>query len=158
MDRPKKVAATGKAEIPSADFEYDEENDLFVCPNGKELRLNRVRRSSGGLYWCYKAEKADCQSCPKREQCLSESVREKSRTLERNYFAPSVERDLARAETAEYQEALKKRQIWCEGSFAAQKWGHNLTRLLRRGSEAAEDHCLLSATALNLKRMIRCMS
>ena len=27
--------------------------------------------------------------------------------------------------------------------------------LLRRGSEAAEDHCLLSATALNLKRMIK---
>lgn len=35
--------------------------------------------------------------------------------------------------------------------------GANLTRVLRRGLEAAEDHCLLSATALNLKRMIRCM-
>ena len=28
------------------------------------------------------------------------------------------------------------------GTFAAQKWGHNLTRLLRRSLEAAEDHCL----------------
>jgi len=28
----------------------------------------------------------------------------------------------------------------------------------RRGLEAAEEHCNLSATALNLKRMIRCMS
>ena len=43
------------------------------------------------------------------------------------------------------------------GTFAAQKWGHNLTRVLRRGLEAAEDHCLLSATALNLKRMIKYM-
>jgi len=34
---------------------------------------------------------------------------------------------------------------------------HNLTHILRRGLEAAEDHCLLSATALNLKRMIKCM-
>lgn len=33
-------------------------------------------------------------------------------------------------------------------------WGHNLTYVLRRGSEAVEDHCLLSAAALNLKRMI----
>ena len=41
---------------------------------------------------------------------------------------------------------LKQRQIWCEGTFAAQKWGHNLTRLLRRGLEAAEDHFLLSIT------------
>ena len=54
-------------------------------------------------------------------------------------------------------DALRKRQIWCEGTFAAQKWGHNLTRVLRRGLEAAEDHCLLSATALNLKRMIKYM-
>ena len=38
-----------------------------------------------------------------------------------------------------------------------QKRCHNLTRVLRPGLEAAEDHCLLSATALNLKRMIRCM-
>lgn len=45
--------------------------------------------------------------------------------------------------------------FWCEGTFAAQKWEHNLTRVLRRGSEAAEDRCLLSPTALNLKRMIR---
>ncbi|WP_407923516.1 hypothetical protein [Christensenella hongkongensis] len=32
---------------------------------------------------------------------------------------------------------------------------HSLKRLTRRGKEAAEDHCLLSATALNIKRMIR---
>ena len=35
--------------------------------------------------------------------------------------------------------------------------GDNLTRVLRRGLEAAEDHCLLSAVALNLKRMIKCL-
>ena len=55
----------------------------------------------------------------------------------------------------EYREALKLRHVWCEGSFSAQKREHNLARVLRRGSEAAEDHCLLSATALNLKRMIK---
>mgnify|MGYP007047937521 CR=1 FL=1 len=37
----------------------------------------------------------------------------------------------------------------------AQKRSHNLTRVLRRGIEAAEDHCLLSAAAINLKRMIK---
>ncbi|NBJ90590.1 hypothetical protein D5270_14070 [Acutalibacter sp. 1XD8-36] len=48
-------------------------------------------------------------------------------------------------------------QIWCEGTFAAQKWGHNMARVLRRGLEAVENHCLLSPTALNLKRTIRSM-
>ena len=56
-----------------------------------------------------------------------------------------------------HKHILNLRQIWCEGSFAAQKWKHNLRRLFRRGLEAAEDHCLLSATALNLKRMVKCL-
>ncbi len=59
------------------------------------------------------------------------------------------------AVAVQYREALKLRQIWCEGTFAAQKRGHNLTRVLRRGFEAAEDHCLLSAAVMNLKRMIK---
>ena len=78
---------------PVHDRTKDEQRDVYLCPNGKELRWE-----------------------------------------------------------PEYREALKQRQIWCEGTFAAQKWGHNLTRLLRRGLEAAEDHCLLSAAALNLKK------
>jgi len=32
--------------------------------------------------------------------------------------------------THNYRETLKKRQIWCEGPFAIQKWGHNLIRIL----------------------------
>ena len=42
-------------------------------------------------------------------------------------------------EEAAYREALMQRQIASEGTFAAKKWGHNLTRVLRRGREVAED-------------------
>ncbi|MFQ9800020.1 MAG: transposase [Clostridia bacterium] len=59
--------------------------------------------------------------------------------------------------TALHSYILEQRQIWCEGSFAAQKARHNLRKLYRRGLEAAETHCLLSAMALNLKRMVKCL-
>ena len=72
-----------------------------------------------------------------------------------SYFHPSVQRHLKKQNDPEYWAALLKRQALCEGNFAAQKWGHNLTRILRRDLESAEDHCLLSATALNLKRLIK---
>lgn len=72
-------------------------------------------------------------------------------------FHPSVWRNLERRNEPDYLDALRKRQVWCEGTFAAQKWGHNLTRVLLRGLEAAEDHCLLSVPALNLKRILKCM-
>lgn len=119
--------------------------------------MKGLYRSASGVYWEYWADRGDCRSCPFREKCLSENDKRGARRLLDTYFRPTVRRHLARQNEPDYLEALRKRQIWCEGTFAAQKWGHNLTRVLRRGLEAAEDHCLLSATALNLKRMIRCM-
>ena len=151
------VRPTERAVQEQTEFTYNKETDSYRCPEGKTLRLNTLRRSGGGLHWVYKAEKADCQGCPRRDTCLSASQRDKAKKIERNYFAPEMERDLSRQEEPEYRAALLQRQIWSEGTFAAQKWVHNLTRLLRRGQEAAEDHCLLSATAMNLKRMLRCL-
>lgn len=155
--RPQPSADRTKAEFKRDAFSYDEEKDIYHCPNGKELRVRGLYRSASGVYWEYWADRGDCQSCPFREKCLSENDKRSVRRLLDTYFRPTVRRHLARQNEPDYLEALRKRQIWCKGTFAAQKWGHNLTRVLRRGLEAAEDHCLLSATALNLKRMIKCM-
>ena len=139
-------------------FQYDQDSDCFRCPNGKELPLTRVSRSAGSsLHWVYSAQKADCQSCPEKGRCLNKSLKDKARRLTRSVFEDAAQKNLSQADSPEYQQALRLRQIWCEGTFAIQKWSHNLTRVLRRGLGAAEDHCLLSATALNLKRMIKCM-
>lgn len=139
-------------------FSYDSERDCFLCPNGKELRLNTLQRSASSLHWVYLADRRECKTSPLREKCILESNKRGARKLVRNYFQPAIDRNAARWGTAEHREALKQRQIWSEGTlFAAQKRSHSLTRVLRRGIEAAEDHCLLSATALNLKRWIKCM-
>lgn len=146
-----------KAELKRDAFMYDEVQNAYHCPNGKELRLKGLYRSASGLFWEYWAEKKDCAVCPLREKCLSENDKRGARKLLDSYFRTTVRRDFARRSEPDYLDALRQRQIWCEGTFAAQKWRNNLTRILRRGLEAAEDHCLLSATALNLKRMIRTM-
>lgn len=146
-----------KAELKRDAFTYDEQQDVYRCPNGKQLRPKRLYRSDSGLFWEYWADRRDCGNCPLRDKCLNETDRAGARKIQDSYFKPAVQRHFSRRWKPEYQQALKKRQVWCEGTFAAQKWAHNLTRVLRRGLEAAEDHCLLSATALNLKRMIRCM-
>jgi transposase len=155
--RPIKHYEQTTVEIKRDDFTYDEAQDCYICPNGKRLTLNTLRRSSGGLHWVYSADKQDCQACPLKEKCLSECRKNGVRKLERSYFELAARRNLSRAQEPKYRETLRLRQIWCEGTFAAQKWGHNLTCVLRRGLEAAEDHCLLSATAMNLKRMIKCL-
>lgn len=151
---PQAVHDRTQVEFKRDAFRYDQEEDTYVCPNGKILRAKRLYRSDSGLFWEYWADREDCRKCPLRKKCLSANDQQGARKLSDSYFKASVQRHLSRQKEPNYRQALKERQIWCEGTFAIQKRCHNLTHVLRRGLEAAEDHCLLSATALNLRRMI----
>ena len=152
----KAVSDTSKAEFKRADFSYDEAGDEFICPNGAKLKLNRLQRNESSVTREYKANTKDCKACPYREKCLAPS--QPYRRLQVNIFEEIVKKHHERDGTEEYEEALRKRAIWSEGTFAAQKRAHNLKQIFRRGIEAAETHCLLSATAMNLKRMVKCMA
>ena len=144
-----------KVELERDDFVYSEEHDAFICPQGKLLPLRRLQRSENNISREYRADRKDCQGCPIREKCLSAS--QPCRRIQVNIFEEAVKRNHAGDGTPEHQRVLDLRQIWCEGRFAAQKARHNLRQTFRRGLEAAETHCLLSATALNLKRMVKCL-
>jgi len=144
-----------KAELEKTDFTYSKENDVFVCPQGKLLPLRRLQRSESNISREYRADRKDCAGCPIKDKCLSAS--QPCRRIQVNIFEDAVKRNHAGDGTPEHREILNLRQIWCEGRFAAQKARHNLRQTLRWGLEAAETHCLLSATALNLKRMIKCL-
>ena len=146
---------TYKVELTRGDFAYNPERDCFICPMGKKLPLKSPEREKHNICRVCRASRRDCRTCPLLEKCVSDSHR--SRTIRTNIFEESVKRQRQMDNRPEHKHILNLRQIWCEGSFAAQKWEHNLRRLFRRGLEAAEDHCLLSATALNLKRMVKCL-
>lgn len=154
---PQKAAPISKTLISADAFDYDALSDSFTCPTGNILPLRTLERNHHGLYWVYRAEAAACRRCSHQEQCIPASRRAQGRKIVRNYFEAARTLERQRLNTPEYRDALRLRQIWCEGTFAIQKRGHNLTRLTRRGIAAAEDHCLLSAAAMNLKRMIKCI-
>lgn len=155
--RPRKAEAPQKTSFTASAFSYDPDADSYTCPMGKVLPLRTLERNRHGLYWVYRAKAAECRQCPEYERCVSAGQRNQGRRLMINYFQTAKDAECQRRNTPEYREALRLRQIWCEGTFAIQKRGHNLTRLTRRGIAAAEDHCLLSAAAMNLKRMIKCI-
>ena len=146
---------TSKVALTREAFDYDAETERFICPTGKGLPLRSLERGNFNVCRVYRAAPKDCISCPIASQCVSSSHR--SRTIRVNIFEKAVQRHRQTEGTPAHTHILNLRQIWCEGSFAAQKARHNLRKLYRRGLEAAEDHCLLSATAFNLKRMIKCL-
>ena len=147
--------AVYKVEFKKSDFQYNQVNDVFICPAGKPLRLKYLKRGEYNVSREYRASRRDCDCCPLREKCLAPS--QKYRRLQVNIFEAAVRKNHEKDDTPKHKRVMDLRQIWCEGTFAAQKARHNLRRLYRRGLEAAEEHCLLSATAMNLKRMVKCM-
>jgi len=50
---------------------------------------------------------------------------------------------------------MKPRAIWSEGTFSVLKREHKLAQATKRGIERVAEECLLSALALNLKRMVK---
>jgi hypothetical protein len=152
---PKKETADNtKAEFKKDDFNYDPEKDEFVCPNGETLKLRCLQRSESGVFREYRADTKTCKNCPLREQCLAPS--QTSRKIQVNIFQGIVDKHHEADGSPEHKEALKQRQILCEGTFSNQKSQHNLKQVFRRGLKAVSDHCFLSACAVNLKRLIKC--
>ena len=70
----------------TADFSYDENQCVYRCPNGKELKcyarsqVNRYR-----TYDLYHARAEDCAACPLKAHCLSKS------TASRRYLSIQVD-------------------------------------------------------------------
>ena len=54
-----------------ADFQYDEDKDEYICPNGKPLkRLVKAGRHKGKLLRAYRSSEQDCRHCQLRAKCL----------------------------------------------------------------------------------------
>ncbi|MBQ3139485.1 MAG: transposase [Ruminococcus sp.] len=134
-------------------FQYDSNKNVYICPAGKELHYRSYLKQKG--YKRYVAKKKDCMSCPYKEQCIGKS--NNSRKIERNMHEEARREQAKNNGTTEYYEAMRLRKIWCEGNFSHQKEQHNLRRTFKRGIEKITEQCLLSACALNLKRLVKAM-
>lgn len=53
------------------DFHYDEEQNRYICLNGKALRMYIKRRvANNTAYRVYKAQEQDCLDCPVKGTCI----------------------------------------------------------------------------------------
>ena len=137
---------------PVKAFQFDSEKNVFICPNNCELRYSSVHKNHRKKV--YRASQKDCNRCPLRENCIKGAT-VKVRTLEISFFKAEVDHQRMNYGTPRYFEVQRKRRIYCEGNFALQKDNHNLRRTRKRGNANVTEHCLCSALALNLKRLVR---
>jgi transposase len=130
-----------------ADFTFDSDRNLYVCPAGKLLTTTG---SAGADHVVrYRARKRDCQVCPLKPQCCPNTPSRKV-TRDQNEEA----RDHARAlmGTLEFAKSRDERKK-VEMRFAHLKIHHRFERMRLRGLSGARDEFHLAAVVQNLKTL-----
>lgn len=101
----------------------------------------------------YISNPKECDNCKYRQVCFTENLRKSN--IKRRPWQEFQETGRNRVGSIEYNEMMIRRQIVCEGNFALQKRCHNLRFTRFRGIENVLAQCLLSSSALNLKRLVK---
>lgn len=140
------VAAEGK--YSRAEFTYDKERDLYVCPGGKELKTSGTAHDGTTLK--YIAKRSDCGQCPLKSHCTSG----RERRVQRDVNQEAREYAQTLMDTERYRESATDRKK-IERLFGEIKHIHALDRLRLRGLSGARDEFLLAATVQNLKRLVK---
>jgi len=132
-----------------ADFVFDRERNVYICPGGKLLHTTGTVIDGGTLR--YRAAKRDCDVCALKMQCSPNTpMRQIPRDVHED--ARDVARALAKTEAFERSRRERKKVEMC---FAHMKRIFRLDRLRLRGLSGAKDEVLLTATAQNLRRLVK---
>jgi transposase len=142
----KSARADGK--FSRADFVFDKERNVYICPAGAELTHSGV--VDQGRILPFRASTSDCSICKLKPRCTTAVARKVSRDIDEDV------RDQVRAlaDTEAFQLSCRERKK-VEVRFAHMKRILKLDRLRLRGLSGARDEVLLTATAQNLRRLAR---
>ncbi len=130
-----------------ADFIFDQERNIYVCPGGAELTSSGNIDQGHIVY--YRASKNDCSICFLKPKCTTAVVRKVTRDLNEDVR----DRVRALANTEAFRQSSRERKK-IEMRFAHMKRIFRLDRLRLRGLSGARDEVLLTATAQNLRRLV----
>jgi len=145
LDKSKREDGT----FSRADFKWDADRNLFVCPQGKMLKS--TGKVHDGRTRLYRASKLDCDPCSLKPRCCPNTP---SRKIPRDINEDA--RDAARAlyDTPAFDQSRRERKK-VEMLFAHLKRILKLGRLRLRGPCGAQDEFLLAATAQNLRKLAK---
>ena len=131
-----------------ADFVFDQERNIYVCPAGAELTSTGNIDQGHTVY--YRASKNDCSVCSLKPKCTTAVVRKVTRDINEDVR----DRVRALANTEAFQQSRRERKK-VEMRFAHMKRILRLDRFRLRGLSGVKDEVLLTATAQNLRRLAK---
>jgi transposase len=129
-------------------FRFDSEKNIYICPQGMELkfmRLEKKREITHGVYANYAA----CRVCPNKDKCTKTK---KGREISRSEFQGTM--DIVDKRTKKYKTLYKQRQEIVEHPFGTVKkiWGFG--RFFCRGKQKVTAETSLAFLAYNFRRVV----
>jgi len=131
-----------------ADFVFDQERNVYICPGGAEL-TSTGNIDQGHIVY-YRANKNDCSACSFKPRCTTGPMRKVTRDVNEDVR----DRVRALANTEAFRQSRRERKK-VEMLFAHMKRILKFDRLRLRGLSGAKDEVLLTATAQNLRRLAK---
>ena len=137
-----------KGYFAKREYQYDEVNDTYICPQGQTLRYRTTSREG---YRHYHSNPKQCIDCPVRERCTNSQNHTK--VVTRHVWQTSVERANAVRLSDWGKKQYRRRAETVERSFADAKQHHDHRYCRYRGLSNVSMQCLLAAACQNMKKM-----
>ena len=134
--------------ISKKEFEYNQENDVYVCPNGEILELKTVDKQG---YKVYKSDKKSCSICPLREKCTKSKNNQK--VITRHVWQDYKDEVNKKRYEELFKKEYPKRKQTIERIFGDCKEQHSLRFTRVKGLEKNSEQVLLIFACHNLKKM-----
>ena len=137
--------------FPMERFRYDALHDIVRCPR-KQLMTPRSATKPGR--W-FRAAPDACRTCPLRAQCIPDGGPTRRVHITKHHVDVLRARRKRLAWGTAENHLYSRHRWWVEGAHGLAKTLHGMARAARRGLENTKIQALLTATAINLKRLAK---
>ena len=139
----------------SANWQYDEENDVYTCPNEKRLlfKYHSVRTDKAGFTREFKVyECEDCSGCPFRSSCTKAKEGNHRKLMVNEKWEQQKEYVRTKLSDEKTGSIYRQRKIDVEPVFGFLKANLRFTRFSVRGKSKVENEMGLALMAVNLRK------
>lgn len=134
------------------DFTLDAAGSQLTCPGGQQTSSRQ--RNAKDTAWVFSFARHQCHGCALLQRCVMALPQHKGRTVTKNDYQAEYDGVWARSHTPEYTQ-IRQQHPRVEGKLADLVRYHGGRRARYRGRWQVKIQYLLTAIAVNIKRMVR---
>lgn len=133
-----------------SDFQYDKEEDVYICPNSEKLhriKTKKKKHKKGRKYEC-----ENCKGCKLRDKCMRNPRTQVKRSLKVPEYIDKLLSMQAKVETEKGKKISKLRGATVEPVIGYIKYSKKLRRFIFRGLEMVNAMWKFELAAYNIER------